>query len=475
MNNEQPIAFPRDLEEDWRVAELTEAPIEAAIVVRDEWRKSVEPHAELYIPARLASRRLKADLYEPEPDDMQRLLYRVAELRPAKIQPGERLGEIGADETHAQLTALDFTARLDLNEHAGQWARYVTYMLADVPFERAAKIHQNFEQTVSDKSKWTSLALQAYAAYASGETTRRQLERIVMLMQNEPRFEILTRKMIGLNLAQITYWRDLQSTYKVQHVLRRLESDRDRKIVEPLLQLDYVAGTLPMDDIVDSTTGEVIPSGLPELELSTNGQVMRRAMERWKLLEKQPPTTDEYADTRSELVRCGLPGNQFAKLAYWARRFTFDVAQIDWAYAAAAHEQYGITYQMNGNAWSEHTQQLRGIYLEKDGELERLLETCIQLVGVPPTGHDLCRRVVALSMDEAMHWKKLMGFAGEVEAALADQASIDTLRKQLGTWAIREPSMIRRGDLRFTEEDLTYLAIDTLVADESGPIDSKDV
>jgi hypothetical protein len=35
--------------------------------------------------------------------------------------------------------------------------------------------------------------------------------------------------------------------------------------------------------------------------------------------------------------------------------------------------------------------------------------------------------------------------------------------------------MIRRGDLRFTEEDLTYLAIDTLVADESGPIDSKDV
>lgn len=468
MNNEQPIAFPRDLEEDWRVAELTEAPVEPAVEIRDEWRTTAQPHAELYVPVGLSSRRIKRKLREPAPDDRQLLLYSVAALRPAKIQPGERLSETGAAETHEQLSALDFTARLDLNEHAGHWARYATFMLEDVPFERAAKIHQSFEKAVAGKDKWTSLALQAYGVYVLHGEHGKELDRIVMLMQNEERFQILARKMIGLNLAQIAYWRDLQTSYRLKRVDRRLETDQDWKIAEPLIPVEYVAGPLPMDDIVDQATGSLISSGLPELTLTHNGQVMHRAMELWRSLERQPPTTNEYADTRAVLVWAGLPGNQFAKLAYWARRLTFDAAQIEWEHAAAAHEQYGAAYQMNGTAWAEHTQRLRGVHLDKDSELEQLLETCIQLVGVPPTGHDLCRRVVAVSMDEAMHWKKLTGFASEVEAALADETSISTLRKQLGTWAIREPSMIRRGDLRFTEEDLTYLAIDTLAQDEPG-------
>lgn len=105
------------------------------------------------------------------------------------------------------------------------------------------------------------------------------LERIVRLMANEERFQVLIRKMIGLNLAQIQYWRDLQSTRRVKYIDRRLKLDKDRGIVEPLLQLEYVASTLPLDEIIDEATGELVPSTLPDSEPTTNGIVMLQAID----------------------------------------------------------------------------------------------------------------------------------------------------------------------------------------------------
>lgn len=153
MNNERPISFPTDLEEDWRLAQITEAPIEYVPELLDEWHAVVQPQPELYVPKDLTVQELADDLCEPAPDAMQQLLYTVARLRPANIEPGVRLAEAGASETHHQLTALNHDARLGLNEHAGHWARTITYMLEDVTFARGEKIHQSFLDAVPDKSK----------------------------------------------------------------------------------------------------------------------------------------------------------------------------------------------------------------------------------------------------------------------------------------------------------------------------------
>ncbi|MGB4761994.1 MAG: hypothetical protein WBP12_01390 [Candidatus Saccharimonas sp.] len=266
MNAEQPIPFPENLDEDWRVSELTEALSEPSPEIPNAIRITAEAVAPLLLPRRFPRR--PRNCLEPEATASQQLLYAVTAERPA--MNGDDLVEINGSDTYYLMDALSYPTKDAHMCMIAHWGRRVGFMLEGVPFRRSGKLHWEFDEDIFSGERYEQLIEWALADYESDAVRREQLREIVAFIAGSEHYQGIARDMIGLSLAQIRLWRDLQAARLTKYIVRRAEHEATDRFKEPSPKIIYDAKpadrfaasqlTPLLDEIVDPVDGTILPA-----------------------------------------------------------------------------------------------------------------------------------------------------------------------------------------------------------------------
>lgn len=479
MNKEQPIAMPSNLEEDWRLAELTEATVEVSPEIRDEWRQVAVPVPELFAPMRLLRRSSKAP--EPALSDMQQTLFAAIAARPKEFD----LGSIEVQDSAYTLSMLRYNFSDKRLVEMAHWARQVGFMLSGGKSSQAGRILRNYYATLSFGEEWAAAAKEAVARLDHDEVWQMRLDEITQLIAPIERDQKILREIIALTVAQVEHWQEVQSARRTRNFVARLDREQSTVDPEPSPVIERRATTpyeahdlvqLPIEQIIDIETGALTDPEVVESELSPRGELIYDAMRLWPMM-RLIASSDCTAttQTRTMMNRIGFQGDERVAEAGWIRHIIFRKAGVRFEHAIDAHQLYTKHHQMPAPKWIYHTVQLRRQLVHQNPDLDKLVDDCMQLAGIPDVSRELCRRMAALSLAELEHWQRLTEFDAYVKATFADEQWLDALRTELHKPEKESPSEINEPGFkiekktivhRYGQSELVELPIDSIMTAE---------
>lgn len=456
MNSEQPIPFPDDLNEDWLVAELTEAPEEPSLDVPDSLRHEVSPVAPLVLPQHFAEHR--GAIEEAPRSDLQTLLYAVVSERPAVDKDYNLMfGEI---ETYDIMYTLSHDVE-DLTEILmAHWGRRIGYMLAGMPFDKSEKIHWYFDRDIPSADAYHAAIEHALAVYERIPGNSETLQEIIHFASPGTFYRSVLHQMIGVSLAEIQHWHyrdELRKTgdFVVSHVL----SEQGEAIHEPSPMVVEKVGPYRHDveeleqlmaEIVDSTTGQIIPGdkdaheeeernripwrvayqnadllALPldeimnehheiraigledELDPEYMGLIRIAAMAR-KIADEEYTSEDSFRKRCRGIAYelCGKDSLRLQRIVHNARFAAFVATSTNYKEHHWSVQEYSLEDEVLKSTELAQTADAMANYMEGDMVLTSRLDLFLLFVAANDEEMQLARRVAHLTVGQIAKWRQ---------------------------------------------------------------------
>ena len=423
--------MPDDLDEDWQLAQLTEAPQEPCLTVLDEWRQEAVIQSAFVVPTEWPA--LPKDCVEPGPTATNEWLYAAIELRPGELD----YEQLDVQHTQYVMNMLGYASTDRPSVQLAHWARLVGFDLMRTKFRHANTALNTFYDSVATPNQWK-------------ETTNRMLERceqdlswkglvpeLAALIAESEEGQTMVREIIALTIAQIEHWKAIDSVRRTRQFAKRALREVDPLLVErsPTLRAYRYEGTelwqAPMGQLID-TTGDIIASEVAEPAQPERGVAVHSMILLWNVL----PLFYEHdgrdaKHTRNMLNRIGKPGDARVLEATWVRRVVMQYMKVHIEQAPEIHYMYSREHKMSAARWMEHSKELRRELKWNDPELERLVRDCMELIDLPEECYEFCMRIAALQQAEVAYWNDKVAFAQAVDKATEESGWVDEIQVRL--------------------------------------------
>lgn len=453
MDREQPISLPDDLDEDWRLAQLTEAQKEPTVTVLEEWKQAAIIQPAFVIPAEWPA--LPKDCVEPAPSVTNEWLYAAAALRPGELDPN-RLDVL---HTRYVMDMLGYKATDPSSVQLVHWARLVGFDLMGTKFRHSSAALNTFYDSVATRSQWQKTTKRMQARCEQDPSWEGLVSALAAFMANDQKDQIMVQKVIALTIAQVEHWRAIDSVRRTRQFAKRALREIDPNLIEPspiLRAYRYEGADLwhaPMEQLTD-TDGEVIAADVEEPAQSERGVTVHSMILLWNALPLFYENDGRDAKhTRNMMNRIGKPGDSRVLEATWVRRVVLRYMNVHIDQAPDVHYLYSREHKLSGTGWMEHSQALRRELKWGDPELEQLVKDCMELIDLPEECYEFCMRIAALQHNEVCYWRDRTAFARAVKEATEDLDWTDAIQAQCA-----DPS----APIRFVEPQLRdpHMAVD---------------